>query len=66
MDFARKVQIALAALSNVASTVSLWIRLNNLRRSDLFAINSFCYAIASWMLLNLVKLTLFLLCRNSI
>lgn len=40
MDFARKVQIVLAALFNTASTVGLWVKLNNLRRSDLFAINS--------------------------
>ncbi len=54
MEFARKVQIASAALFDTALTVGLCNNLNNLRRSDLFAINSFCYAIASWMLLNLV------------
>lgn len=47
MDFARKVQIALAALSGAALTESLRNSLNHLRRSDLFAINSSCYAIAS-------------------
>jgi hypothetical protein len=45
MEFARKSQIALAALSIVASPVSQHNKLSHLRRSDLFAINSFCYAI---------------------
>jgi hypothetical protein len=51
MDFARKVQIAFAALPYDASAGSLRTKLNYLRRSDLFAINSFCYAITSEILL---------------
>jgi hypothetical protein len=47
MDFARKIQIGLAALPCYASAGSLLKRLNSLRRSDLFAIISFCYAITS-------------------
>jgi hypothetical protein len=47
MEFARKSQIALAALSGVASTVSQRNRMSRLRRSDLFAINSFCFAITA-------------------
>jgi len=47
MEFARKFQIALAALSRVTlSTVIQRNQLNYRRQSGLFAINSFCYAIA--------------------